>query len=168
MKYKKLQFFIYKLSASLYLFRSFKFKNVIDSFKIIFEEKDSRDMNIESKLISLKSSFNILTKLLVEIDQSLGFFNKLREQIEQGTIDSEEKFRELYVYDYLINSIREIRELWELLMKMTNEYLKMQIKNDQFVYYFEIQQKLFCIHKYVLSIEIITDKKSINKKSKNY
>ena len=168
MRYKKLQFFIYKLSAYLYLFKSLKFKNVIDSFKKIFDEKDNRDMNIESKLIILRNSFSILTNLLAEIDKSLSYVDKLKEQIKQGNIDNEDKIRELYVYDYLINSIMEVRELWELLMKMTNEYLKLQIRNDQFAYYFEVQQKLYFIHKYVLSIEILSDRKIVKNTKGEY
>lgn len=170
MKYKKISFFIFKMSAHLYLFRSLKFKNIIAAYKKILEENDDIGMNIESKLTLLQSSFNIINVLLKSIDKSLGFTDKLKEQIKQSIIDNEEKQRELYIYDYIINSLLEIRELWEILMKITNEYLKLQIKNEQFAYYFEIQQKLHCIHRYVISIDIIPDNNLIKqlKNGKSY
>lgn len=151
------------MSAVLYLFKSLKFKNVVDAFKKVFEEKDERDMNLESKLLYLRSSFEIICKLLKEIDEKLSLVKNLKDQIKQGFIKDEERARELYVYDYLCDSINEVKELWELLMKMTYEYSKLQIKNDQFAYYFDVQQKLYCVHRYILSIDIIPNKNVINK-----
>ncbi len=130
----------------------------MDAYKKIFEEKDSMDNNIEFKLLSLSNSFNILNKLITEIDKPLEYLKNLKEQINLKIITNEEKYSELYIYKYLISSIKQIRELWVLLMKMTFEYLKLQIKNNQFAYYFEVQQKLYCIHRYILSINILPEK----------
>jgi hypothetical protein len=165
MKYKKLTFFIFKLSGHLFLLRSLKFKDVIDTFNKIFNDSDEIGMNIELKLTKLKSSFSIISKLLNTIDESLSYLDKLKTQIEKTGYNDVGIGRELYVYNYLINSIIEIKTLWEIIMKMTNQYLNMQIKNENFSYYFKIHEKLFCIHRYVNSLEIIPEslaqKKSI-------
>jgi hypothetical protein len=163
MKYKKLTFFIYKLSGHLYLLRSLKFKDVIDTFNKIFNDSDEIGMNIELKLTKLKSSFSIISKLLNTIEESLSYLDKLKLQIENIGYKDEGIGRELYVYNYLINSIIEIKTLWEIIMKMTNQYLTIQLKNENFSYYFKMHEKLYCIHRYVNSLEIIPESLTMQK-----
>jgi len=157
MKYKKLTFFIFKLSGHLYLLRSLKFKDVIECFNKIFNDNDEIGMNMELKLSLLKSSFSIISKLVNTIEESLSYLEKLKLQIEYIGYKDEEIGREVYVYDFLINSITEIKSLWKILMKMTNQYLNIQLKNDNFQYFFKIYEKLYCIHRYVTSIMIIPE-----------
>lgn len=163
MKYKKLTFFIFKLSGHLYLLRSLKFKDILNTYNKIFDDKDPMGMNIETKLTMLKASFSIISKLLLTINDSLSYLNKLKQQIENIGYKDEDTSRELYVYNFLINSIMEIKNLWEILMKMTNQYLTIQLKNENFGYYFKIQEKLFCIQRYVCSIRIIPENINLRK-----
>lgn len=166
MKYKKLTYFIFKLSGHLYLLRSLKFKDVMDTFKKIFNDADEIGMNIELKLSLLKSSFSVISKLINTIDESLSYLTKLKQQIENIGFKDQDISREIYIYNFLINSITEVKNMWEILMKMTNQYLAMQLKNENFSYYFKIQEKLYCIHRYITSIKIMPE--SILKKGKNF
>ena len=48
-------------------------------------------------------------------------------------------------------------------MKMTNQYLTIQLKNENFSYYFKMHEKLYCIHRYVNSLEIIPESLTMQK-----
>ena len=146
------------MSSLFYLFKSFRFQNVLDSFNKVFETKNEKDMNIEARLHFVKNSFNILNTLLKSIDKFLSFTDNVDIQVKENLKDDEEISREMFIYKYINDSIREIRKLWDILMKMTYEYLKLQIKNDQFAYYFLIQEKLYCIHRYIVSINLVPEK----------
>lgn len=151
LKYKKIEYLVYKMSFHQHLLKSFHCVNLLNVLDFMFKDTD----NVEKKLYLLEKSFDSLNFLIEKTNANLKDISVVHSKLNKlNILDDNTTEADKFIYKYVIESTFYVRDLWKILIQNVKELRKAKEKENAMEKVLENYKELHSIQMYLNSISL--------------